>query len=440
MYSSPFNQSHALPFLLLGLLIIGCSPRISDNIPSVRYQNLRIEQIQPELQQANLKLKLAMRFLFKNPLNQDLLIPEHDLTFRLNNRKVSGDIDQQPSFTLAKKSERQIVYYFTFDLNPQGVLKDLDVLGKDNYFELISEFKIDLADFGVELPDRFSKYTFEVAFGDTIRLPLLPAIQPSSQMAKVELLGQMEELNLAPFKQAATPFVDLLNQSFNAKDPFLKLMLDTKVPVYAPEWSNPFKTVQVNLADHVVNTLLLPIDAQAMNKWNNLKDKLAPEEAVPVMDQMVNTFLKPINTNAPQQWQDFKEGWENFEDNVPDKLEYPGHRITGIFVEIPFIIENPNQFSIEAPSIVSSTDLPSFQPVVFSASPVGNTTHISAGEKRLMKMQMSLRWGDDDNPGLGWLLNGEILKPTLKGNTRVDLGYGPVNLNMEIPIDLKVGH
>lgn len=439
MPASYLRESYGLSLLITLLLFSQCSPRISDNIPTVRYQNLRVEQIQPELEEANLKLKLGMRFLFKNPLNQDLLIPEHDLTFRLNDRKISGDVDRQPAFNLPGKSEEQITYYFTFDLNPQGVLEDLDVLGKDNYFELNSEFKLDLGDYGINLPAGFGKYTFEIAYGDTIRLPLLPEISPASQAGRIELLGQMESLDLRPFKNAAQPFINLLSQTFYAQDPFMKLMLETKVPVFTPEPSNVFKTTQVNLADHVVNTLLLPIDPQAATKWNGLKNKLAPENPQPVMDQIVNTFLKPINPAAPQQWNAFQTQWNNFSTNIPETLQYPGPDITGILVEIPFIIRNPNEFSIEAPAFFAGTELPSFQPVTLSAEPAGST-QILAGEDMLMKLQMTLRWGDDENPGFGWLLSGEMLQPTLKGSTRVDLGYGPVELDMQVPIDLRIGN
>lgn len=431
MFTSRSMESYVLFLLLLSLLSSACSPRISDNIPTVRYQNFRIEQIQPELEQKNLKLKLAMRFRFKNPLNQDIVIPAHDLTFKLNEQEVSGDVDQQPSFTLHGKSEELITYRFTFDLNPEGVLRDLNVLGKDNYFEMISEFKVDLADFGVDLPDRFSQYTFELAYGDTIRLPLLPAIKPANQMAKVRLLGQMEELDLLPYKNAAQPFVNLLNSNFKEQDPFVKLLAETNVP-----------GTNIKVIDQVINTFFaVNNDAknEARKRWNALKDKLYPEDSVSVMDQMVTTFLKHINANAANQWTTFNSQWNTFYTNIPDKLEYPGHRITGIFVEIPFIIENFNQFSIEAPALVASTELSSFQPVVFNASPVGSTGSIAAGDEQLMKMQMSLNWGDAENPGLGWLLSGELLQPTLKGNTRVDLGYGPVELDMEIPINLQVG-
>lgn len=439
MRASYLPGSYGLSCILLLLLFSYCSPRITDNIPTVRYQNLRIEQIQPEIERANLKLKLGMRFVFKNPLNQDLLIPEHDLTFLLNNRKLSGDINRQAAFTLTKKSEKQVVYYFTFDLNPQGVLRDLDVLGKDNYFELNSEFKLDLADYGIDLPAGLGKYTFEVAYGDTIRLPLLPEIRPATQVGRIELLGQMENLDLRPFKNAAQPFMSLLNQTFYAQDPFMKLMLETKVPVYTPEPSNPFKTTEVNLANHVVNTLLSPIDPQAMTKWNGLKNKLAPDSPQPVMDQVVNTFLKPINPAAPQQWAAFKTQWNNFTANIPDNLEYPGARVSGILVEIPFLIHNPNEFSIEAPAFFAGADLPSFQPVALSAEPQGNAS-IAAGENRLMLLRMSLRWGDDEQPGFGWLVNGDVLRPTLKGSTRLDLGYGPVNVDMEVPLNLKLGN
>ncbi|WKN32732.1 hypothetical protein PZB74_05155 [Porifericola rhodea] len=421
-------KSYVLFILLLALLLnSACSPRIADNIPTIRYQNLRIEQVQPQLEQQNLKLKLAMRFLFKNPLNKDLTIPAHDLNFLLNGKPLSGDINEQPSFVLEKKSEQLIAYYFTFDLNPQGVLKDLNVLGKDNYFELVSEFKLNLNDFGVDLPSRFSTYTFELAFGDTLRLPLLPSIKPSGQMAKVELLGQMEELNLQPFKTAASPFVSLLNKSFHKQDPFLKLMLETKVPF-----------TDVYVADHVIATFFA-FDPQASQKWEALKSKLAPAEAQPVMDQIVNTFLRPIDTQAPAKWSNFKLQWNNFYEHIPDKLEYPGPRISGLLVEVPFIISNPNEFSIEAPTLVSSADLASFQPIAVSARPVSGNEQIAAGEDMLMKMQVSLRWGDEDRPGLAWLLSGEVLQPTLSGSTRLDLGYGPLNLDMEIPISLQVG-
>ena len=438
MSATYLRGSYALALLAL-LWLFSCSPRISDNIPTVRYQNLRIEQIQPELERANLKLKLGMRFLFKNPLSQDLQVPEHDLTFRLNNRKVSGDINRQPSFTVPGKSERQITYYFTFDLNPQGVLKDLNVLGKDNYFELNSEFKLDLADYGINLPAGLSKYTFEIAYGDTIRLPLLPGIRPANQAGRIELLGQMERLDLRPFKNAAQPFISLLNQSFYAQDPFMTLMLETQVPVYTPELNNPFKTTNVNLADHVVNTLLLPIDPQATTKWNGLKSKLAPDTPKPVMDQIINTFLKPINPTAPQHWNNFKNQWNNLANNIPERIEYPGARVTGILVEIPFLIHNPNQFSIEAPAFFASTELSSFQPVSLAADPVGGTA-IGAGQQRLMMLRMQLRWGDDENPGFGWLVNGEMLQPTLKGTTRVDLGYGPLNVDMEVPLNLQLAN
>jgi hypothetical protein len=439
MSASYLQGSYVFSLFVILLLFSQCSHRISDNIPTVRYQNLRIEQIQPELERANLKLKLGMRFQFKNPLNQDLLIPEHDLTFRLNDRKVSGDINQQAAFTLPGKSEKQITYYFTFDLNPQGILQDLDVLGKDNYFELNSEFKLNLADHGINLPAALSTYTFEVAYGDTIRLPLLPEIRTADQAGRVELLGQMETLDLRPFKNAAQPFVSLLNQSFNVQDPFIKLMLETKLPVYTPEPGNPFKTSQVNLADHVVNTLLQPIDPQAMVKWSGLKGKLAPDSPQPVMDQIMQTFLKPINPAAPQQWNAFKIQWSSFVDNIPEALEYPGPRVTGILVEIPFLIHNPNQFIIEAPAFFASTELPAFQPVSLSADPLGGTA-IGAGQDHLMLLRMQLRWGDDENPGLDWLVQGDLLQLTLRGSTRLDLGYGPVNVYMEVPLNLQLGN
>jgi hypothetical protein len=422
------------------LLLCTCS--VYEKIPNVQFRGPTLQAVQSNINLKQLKIDLGLRFLFVNPLKKAIVVPDHSFVMKLNGQELPGQLQKKSSFQVPAEGERLETYIYTFDLSPDGILQGLNVLGKDNYYEFIAEVEVDLKDFGIKIPTALGKlplrkHKLEFEFGDSIRLPLPPIVEVAGAPGRINFLGQMEQFDLEPVKNAMTPMVDLLlDAEFDAGqiDPFVNLLLTAMVDVYAPTALQPFRTIKVNLGDHMVNTLLAPLFPQAPQQWEDFKEKMNPG-VVNVMDHLVNVFLAPINGQAPTHWTQFKLKWEDFKER-PLNFQYPGPRVTGLRVEMPYRIFNPNAFPIRSPTLFGAATEGNRQPLSFQAAPSQGAQLIPPNARSDMLVMFTLDWSQAGQGLLG-ILQGHTFQPRLIGRASVDLGYGVMNFDIDLPVSLQ---
>ncbi|MDX1909359.1 MAG: hypothetical protein SF053_20135 [Bacteroidia bacterium] len=389
---------------LAALLYPGCNRYIADYVPTVDYRGARIRSLEPQVNlqtgQVRAELTLVLSFRYSNPYRRPLLIPAHTFSLHMKNRFIPNGRElshlqgNQAAFRVPADGDTVVQYSLRLDLDPLGQMKDF--LGRDNYYEFRSDITLDLQDYlpGGALRQAVSaalgdtERDIRLAYGDSIRLPLMPVILPSATKARIQLVGEMEKLDFSPLR--------------NGMKPFYNLITGTKVLVYAPTMTNPFRTVEVNFADHMM------------------------------------TLLSPVAPDAPDAWDNFKDHWADFQ--AQPVVEYPGEDITGLRVTIPFVIRNPNDFPIESPEMHALFQLnTAYQPVSMEIDPAGSRI-IGAGQDRTMTLSWQLNWNDTFTlPGL---LSGQVLpqNPTLKGSVNVDIGYGMVRVPFSLTAPVQLGN
>ena len=455
-------------FLFCFLLLTACSPkilRLQDTVPTVGFRGIKIENFQPGNNPQDIKMRMGLKFLFTNPFSKSLTIPEHQITLKLNDKKLNNQLEAHPSFNIPPNGQKMEIYMFTLDLNPQGYFKNWNVLGRDNYFEFESRIKIDLSDFaqelgkyGIALPEnelteklnveeilkqKLGEHTIEFAFGDTIRLPVLPGIALSSQPGKVNFLGSMDTVDLSIFQDAITPFIDnLLNAKLQSDmiSPFIRKISEIDCP------NIPQPRPCIDMFDDAVRGFIdLSFngtqETNLRNDWNNLMEDLTetPEKEDPVIDLVVQTFLP----NAQPNLNLLNSQWDAFKAFDP-LIIFPGKNVYGIEVILPFKFINNNKFPIEAPHLLTETsiNLPNGQtyvPVTFDAAPTTNSTTIPAEGSKEMRMKMRLTWDQGGN-GVMAFISGQTLSPNLTGKSAIDVGYGPLKFNFNLAnMQFRVG-
>lgn len=428
--------------LFLSALLLLASCKVYEKLPTVSFRGPTLQGVQTALDLEDIKVNLGLRFLFRNPLKKDIVIPEHQFTLKIDGRPLPFNVQRKASFTLAAESQKMVVYAFTFDLDPNGPLKDLQVLGKDSYYEFETKVELDLKALGIKIPTALGKlplkkHELEFSIGDTIRLPLLPEVKPAAQMASVRFLGTMETFNLEPIKDAMAPMVDIfLDATFDSEltDPFVDLLLNSTVDVLLPTASPPFfKNQSINLGDHIVDNLLKPLHPDADDLWDDFKTKMKPGQ-VNMMDHLVGNFLEPINSQADENWAQFKQKWQQFK-NSELNFQYPGPGVTGLQIEVPFVIHNPNSFPIQAPSVFATAAEGNYEPLGFQAIPTTNGT-IAGGADQQMKLFLTLDWSNG-NQSLLDFMQGQSFQPRLKGRTSIDMGYDLMEVEIDIPLNLQ---
>lgn len=428
-------------FSLLAILVLLSSCSVYEKMPTVSFRGPTLQGVQTQLDLEEIKVHLGLRFLFRNPLKKNIIIPEHQFTLKMNGQPLPFNLQRKESFTVAAESQELVTYTFTFDLSPNGPLKNFNVLGRDNYYEFETKVEVDLKALGIKVPTTLGKlplkkHELEFSFGDTIRLPLLPVVKPAPQVASVKFLGSMESFNLEPIKNAMTPMVDiLLDATYDSEplDPFVDLLLNASVDVWSPTATNPFRKKSVNLGNHIVNTLLAPINSDAPDLWDDFKSKMKPGE-INIMDHLIDNFLEPVNNQSAENWTQFKQNWDQFKDSDLN-FQYPGPGVTGLQIEIPFVIHNPNTFPIHAPSVFAAASEGNYQPVSFQAIPVSNSG-IAGGADQQMKLFLTLDWSQGNQSILDFI-QGKSFQPKLRGKTSIDLGYDLMNVEIDIPINLQ---
>lgn len=435
-------------FLLLPLLLaVGCrgSLNLAETLPKVQFKGVRLTRFPADASQEKMEIRLGLRFNYVNPfVSKALPIPNHAINFTVNGQDLPGAPGQQQGFSVPASSEKLVTYFFTFNLDSLGDLgqQGLNILGKDNVYEFSSNFKLNLLDyadeiFGVSVGNlgsdptsplspyrqQLENYELKLGFGDTLRLPALPQVRPAQNPIKVQFLGQVNTLNLGGVKGSMAPMMGLMDQGFDQDaqaDPFVN-MLTQKVNI-------PIVGEKV-LADYVI-TLAQGTFPQAAIYWQNLKDKMLPPENTPMMVHLIQQFLPNANVDANQAWGNLQQGWTTLQ-GLPDQLEYPGANTQGLVIEIPFVFKNRNEFAITPPQLFSHASLGGNHPIDFEAAPTNGEEAIPGGAEREMHIRLTLNWQDLAN-GFSGLFAGETLRPNLSGSTVLDMGYGPMPLQLDL--------
>jgi LEA14-like dessication related protein len=423
----------------LVLFLSGC--KIYDKMPRVGLGGFpEIKAMQADVQQSQLSLAFNMPVNFHNPFNKQIVIPPHKFNVYVDGKAIPLQMQQVSGFTIPASTDYKHPYPFILTLSKNGPLKDM--LGKDSELEFKIDMDIDLAQTGIKLPkilgqEIIKKYPLSFSFKDTIRLPLMPQVMPSNQFAQIQFTGQMETFDLTAIKNGLTPMVDvMLNAKFDNSyiSSAANAVLNAKVSVYSPTLTNPFRTVEVNLADHIVG--LFGDDMK--EKWNTLKTQLNPGQ-INIMDYTVNSLIKPINNNAPTHYNNFKTNWSSFKQK-PLSFTYPGSQVTGLQIVVPFILKNPNKFPIELPMYSGEAKLGINEPFSVEIKPKSASSNMVAADQSVnMEIVINLNW-DQGGQGVLNLINGNDITPAFSGKLKVDLGYGPVPVQYNFPLQMKLGN
>ncbi len=425
---------------------------IDETLPTVSFERVTVEGIQ--LQSDGLVINLDLWYAFSNPFKKPLPVPAHDFSFTINRKEIHKSGQQK--FVIPAKKKVSKKYGWSIELTQSNYSKFKSFLGKDNQYEFNTKITLDLHDFLEELSEynllipknkftnavqpkaedwlkeKLGKKTFEIKYGDVLRIPLLPEIKASPNPMMVRFSGEMETFDLKVFKDAMTPLGDLIvsgNLNQTITDPFIQKLENTNVTIPTPtllEWD---KTTTINLTDYVLD-LLKPFDDNIEDKWEDLKDKISPatDNSEALMEHLIRMYLSKIDPNALQHWEDFKSQWVAFKD-APAEIKYPGPSVTGLIIEIPFLIENLNEFSIKIPHAASTAQLGNYTPIAFQIS--DPTGMIQSKQTKEVKMTLELNW-QAASGGMLALLSGQSLTPNLTGEASLDLGYGPMEIKMDL--------
>lgn len=427
-----------IPFLAI-IAIAFNSCKIYDKMPGVSLGGFpEIKAVQADLQQNQLSLAFNLPVKFHNPFNKQIIIPTHTFHVYANGKNIPLQMQEVSSFSIPAASDYKHPYPFILNLADNGPLKE--ILGKDNELEFKIDMDVDLKQTGIKLPKILGKellktYHLSFSFKDSVRLPLMPKVLPSTQFAHINFTGEMETIDFTAIQNGLSPMVDImLNSRFNneyisnAANDFL----NAKVRVYSPTWDKPFRTEEISLTDHIAN--LFGDDMK--RKWNDLKAQLKPGNKN-VMEYAVSTFLNPINNNAQTYYTNFKTQWSNFKQQ-PLVFQFPGKRVSGIQIVIPFLLKNPNSFAIELPSYTGEAKLGSQEPFSVEIKSTTASGTLAANQTATMDIIINLNW-NQGNQGVMNLINGININPAFSGKLKVDLGYGAIPLNYNFPLQMKYG-
>ncbi|MDX2286809.1 MAG: LEA type 2 family protein [Bacteroidia bacterium] len=453
---------------LAAALLLGaaCSPRLiqlQETVPTVAYRGVAFDQIQAE-DPSRITLRMHLKFAFRNPFGRPLPIPEHSFSLQLNGAEVPVALPPHPAFTVPARGQQTETYPVTLNLDPQGPLKARNLLGRDNQLSFTLRIRLNLSEFmqefgsgyGLVLPETeltqalgaqerlrqyLGSYTLELTHEDSIRLPLLPVVLPAAGPGRVRFLGEMDTFRLSVFQDAFTPLIDpLLDLQYpaNLRAPFIQQLQERQ----CPSGFNKTRPCLDLFSDAVTGFIDLswPGDKGAMkSEWNTLKNTLVspPGQGAGVLDHLTSTVMQGYGDELSL----LRSQWEGFKQAAP-MVVFPGDGIEGVQLEIPLTVQNPNQFPIELPYLASGLEWQQggqlYRPAAMLVEPQGGQTLLGPGQSRTLVLRTELIWKDAG--GLSALIQGGSLSPALRGETRVDLGYGPLKLKFNLQgVPLRLG-
>lgn len=456
--------------LLLPLLTTGCATLGA--IPSAQFAGMTVETIQRTPGAADLELSLGLDFRVENPMDIQLVVPEHGFGLNVDGAPVAKS-GVKREFSVPARSAQTVRYDFTLDLSEQGLGR---AFGKDATFGFTADADIDVPQKVLEileeqLPDlgglsesaakavsgsltavssaaegEFGKATLSFEHQGRLKLAKIPKIIAREGQAQptVALVGQSETLNLATLLGELGadigPLADFFEQFEAAR---VNQQVELPVGDLLELIGVPSNLTSAALT--AINAMLSLNGKPSVGSRNNTV-------TVPVQLPALPELLGALDPQAASKISAFTSGWANFESNQGQfaSLSIPTALPEGLRFAVPFALENPNEFSIVAPSfrigLADASGAPVMLVQVQQPTATASTltslqdrrVTVAAQSRAPMELVSEFHW---DRLGTSLLelaanpnAHPDFSGLQIVGDVTIDPGYGPITLPIRVPL------
>ncbi len=460
--------------LLVGLCVFlsvgsGC---MTGKIPSAQFSGMTVKTVQKAPGSPQVELDVGFNFKVKNPTGIKLNVPGHQFGLEVDGSSVAKT-GTKKGFSVAAGTAKTVTYDFRLDMSKDGIGK---AFGTDASIAFTADANVDVPreviDILSQIPgSEVVPESLKTAGGDLIgtglqalegtttsglgkaklsfshegqlRLPKFPkvSVKPGAK-PEVALVGTSETMNLdnvvGQLTSKVEPLAIFLEQFENAT-------VNQKIEIPVGELLERIG-VPSNLTSAVltaINGVLQLNGKAAIGNKNNAVE-------VPVDLPKLTTLLASLDPKAAKKVNDFQAGWADFKANPSiGNLVIPTALPQGVRIATPFQIDNPNEFSIMAPSfkvgIVAADGSPIAVVGIASPSVMGaklgatkeQRVGIAAQGSSELQLVSEFNWDKLGADLLGGAATGEapdLSGLRLMGEISVDPGYGPITVPINIPL------
>jgi|GEM_PF-2822731 len=469
---------NALLLVALALPLALSSGCMTGKIPSAAFSGMTVKTVQNDPGSEKVELDVGLNFKVKNPLGIKLKVPGHTFGMKIDGSNVS-ESGNKSGFDVAPGTAKTVTYGFRIDLSEDGIGK---AFGKDATIEFVADANVDVpkeiidilgsipgadqvvSDKAKEAGENLLSSGFEAIKGSAgegslgkakltfahegnIRLPKFPKISATAGgKPEVALIGESETANLdnviGQLTSKVEPLAAFLDQFENAA-------MNQKVDIPVGELLE-----RIGIPANLTGAALTAINGVLqLNGKSTIGSKNNSVE-VPIDLPKLTSLLGTLDPKASQKINDFQSGWTEFKNNPSlGNLVIPTALPAGIRVATPFQIDNPNEFSIMAPSfklgIVAADGSPIA--VIGIASPtvmggqLGATQaqliNVAGGGSSTMQLVSEFNWDKMGTNLLTAAATGatpDLSGMRLMGEISIDPGYGPITVPISIPLGAGV--
>ena len=455
--------------LFVSVLSTGC---MTGKIPSAAFSGMTVRTVQKAPGSKEVELDVGFDFKVRNPTGIKLKVPGHDFGLKIDGASVANT-GTKSGFDVPAGTAKKIRYDFRLDLSENGLGR---AFGKDATIEFTADANVDvpkeIIDIISQIPggeaisDEAKKAGgdllatgFEALEGTTgeglgkakltfahegnLRLPKFPKVRAKSGgKPEVALVGKSTTASLDNVIGELTKDVEPLAQFFEQfENAVVNQEIDIPVGELLERIGVPSNLTSAALT--AINGVLSLNGKQTIGSKNNAV-------SVPVNLPKLTTLLGALDPKAAQKINTFQSGWTDFKNNPTlGDLVIPTALPQGIRVATPFEIENPNEFSMIAPSfklgIVAADGSPIALVGVGSPAMVGaslgstKTQHmaLSAGGASELQLVSEFNWDKLGTNLLTAAATGaapDMSGLSLMGEISIDPGYGPITVPINIPL------
>ena len=458
--------------LVLAALATFSTGCMTGKLPSAAFSGMTVSTVQKSPGSEDMKLAVGFDFKVKNPLGIKLVVPKHTFGLNVDGSPVA-ETGHKGGFDVPAGKAKKVRYDFTLDLSKKGLGR---AFGKDATFAFSADADIDVPQKIFEILEDIpgSSVVPDAAkgAGQDLLSTGLEALQSadSSGMAKVRMTFAHEgSLKLAKFpklrgEEGGKPEVALVGRSetMSLDNVIGELTKDVEpLAIFLEQFENAALNQQVDIpVGDLLERIGVPsnLTSAALTAINgvlqlNGKQPIGSKNnsvAVPVQLPKLSSLLGTLDPKAGQKIDQFTSGWTDFKSNPTlGSLVIPTALPQGIRVATPFLIDNPNEFLIHAPTFKLGLVAADGTTVALVAvgAPAAANTPLGSTQSTLVKVDgqstagLSLvsefNWDKIGADLLGAAAGGtqpDLSGLRLMGEVSIDPGYGPITVPLNIPL------
>jgi hypothetical protein len=458
-------------FLLLMFLLLLSGCATLGTIPSAQFSGMTVETVQQNPGDPSLKLNLGLDFKVKNPMDIKLVVPKH--SFGLNvDGSPAAESGVKNEFSVGAKQAKTVRYDFVLDLSEAGLGR---AFGKNATFGFTADADIDVPQKIIEiledqLPDLsglaegtlsdlatglqpltssaeegLGKARLSFEHEGSLKLAKIPKIKARADQAQptVGLVGQSETMNLANLLGELGADIGPLAEFF---EQFQNAAVNQEVDLPVAELLELIG-VPSNLTSAAITAIngVLAINGQSAISGSN------GSVTLPVPLPPLSDLLTTMDPDAAAKIDAFTGGWSSFQSNSAQLagMAIPTALPEGMRVSVPFALDNPNEFSVVAPSFRIGLVDAQGNPIalVQVQRPGSNGALDSLQDRRVrvdgqteapLELVSEFHW---DRLGMSLLelaanpnATPDLSGFQIVGDVTVDPGYGPITLPIRVPV------